>query len=327
MLAIALSLACAPQTAELIHDPSHLVLREDGSLTLASSGTDAVGVLTWVVDPQTGAFARDEDVFADEIPGWAAEVQEWNPTGEFDAPSMPEEGVLYYTVFDEGEDGIQDVIGRATRQDGVWVDEGVVTRSQGEGDHPRAMDPSVFVDLNAQPWMVFGSHAGGVYVTPLDEGTGRLATRPDEPWCDGADDPRFTHLASSGDGGEENTIEAPYVFAHDGWYYLFVNWGACCRGVESTYTLRMGRSEHPQGPFLDADGVDLAQGGGSLFLGSEGHHIGPGHAGVVALDDEDGESFLLSYHYYDAEDDGVAKLGLRSLSWVGGWPVAGPVIE
>ena len=50
-------------------------------------------------------------------------------------------------------------------------------------------------------------------------------------------------------------------------------------------------------------------------------------AGIVALDDEDGESFLLSYHYYDADDDGVAKLGLRTLRWEDGWPVAGAVIE
>ncbi len=85
------------------------------------------------------------------------------------------------------------------------------------------MDPSVFVDLDAQPWMVFGSHAGGVFVTALDPDTGRLAARPDDPWCDSGDDERFTHVASSGEVAEENTIEAPYIFAHDDWYYLLVN--------------------------------------------------------------------------------------------------------
>lgn len=327
MLTIALTLGCASSPMELIHDPSQLVLREDGALTLASSGTEGVGVLTWVVDPQTGDFTRDENLFAHEAPDWAAEVQEWNPTGEFDAPAMPEEGVLYYTVFDEGEDGIQDVIGRAHWDGEAWVDDGVVARSRGEGDHPRAMDPSVFVDLDAQSWMVFGSHAGGVFVTALDSVTGKLAAQPDEPWCDDKDDPRFTHVASSGEEAEENTIEAPYVFAHDGWYYLFVNWGACCRGVDSTYEIRMGRSEHPEGPYRDVDGVALVDGGGSVFLGAEGDHIGPGHAGIIALDEDGSERFLLSYHYYDGSDDGVAKLGLRSLSWADGWPLAGAVIE
>lgn len=322
----ALILGCTSPPMELIHDPSQLVLREDGALTLASSGTDGVGLQLWLVDPETGEFAWSADLFVDEKPDWASEVQVWNPTGEFDAPAMPEEGVLYYTVFDEGEDGVEDVIGRVHWDGDAWVDDGVIVRSQGEGDHPRAMDPSVFVDLEAQPWMVFGSHAGGVFVAALDADTGRLATRPDEPWCDDEDDARFTHVASSGEGAEENTIEAPYIFPHDGWYYLFVNWGACCRGVDSTYEIRMGRSESPDGPFRDVDGVDLADGGGTMFLGSQGNQIGPGHAGVVALEDAGSESFLLSYHYYDADDNGIAKLGLRDVTWASGWPVAGAVI-
>ena len=270
MLAIFLSLGCVSSPTELIHDPSQLVLREDGTLALASSGTDGVGILIWEVDPHSGELTRDEDVFGEEPLDWAAEVQEWNPTGEFDAPSMPEEGVLYYTVFDEGEDGVQDVIGRATWDGDAWAD---------------------------------------------------------DPWCDSGDDERFTHVASSGEVAEENTIEAPYIFAHDDWYYLLVNWGACCRGVDSTYEIRMGRSEHPEGPFHDVDGMDLADGGGSAFLASQGDHTGPGHAGIIALEDDGSESFLLSYHYYDASDDGTAKLGLRSLTWENGWPVAGAVLE
>ena len=67
MLTIVLTFGCAPQISELIHDPSQLVLRADGALTLASSGTEGAGMLTWVVDPQTGEFNRDEEVFGDEI--------------------------------------------------------------------------------------------------------------------------------------------------------------------------------------------------------------------------------------------------------------------
>lgn len=31
-------------------------------------------------------------------------------------------------------------------------------------------------------------------------------------------------------------------------YYLFVNWGRCCRGVDSTYEIRIGRSKAIAGP-------------------------------------------------------------------------------
>ena len=67
-----LILGCSPAPLELIHDPSPLVLREDVALTLASSGTDGVGLQIWLVDPETGDFTWDEDLFVDEIPDWAA---------------------------------------------------------------------------------------------------------------------------------------------------------------------------------------------------------------------------------------------------------------
>ena len=314
------------EPVEIVHDPSQLVMRNDGLLVFASSGTEGASLQTWVLDPDTGLIEAGDPVFADGVPAWTTDIQTWNPTGEFDAPAMPTEDVLYYTVFDESDAGIQDAIGRAHREDGVWIDDGIVVRSAGEGDHPRAMDPAVFTDNAGQPWLVFGSHAGGIFIAQLDAETGKLAERPDDPWCDDADDDRFTLLARSGDGNEENTIEAATVVSHDDWYYLLVNWGRCCAGVESTYEIRMGRSQSPTGPFLDAAGVPLAAGGGTLLLGSEGSQIGPGHAGVTEIDREDVAQSVLSYHFYDGETGGTARLGLRELTWQDGWPVVGDAL-
>ena len=51
---------------------------------------------------------------------------------------------------------------------------------------------------------------------------------------------------------------------HDGWYYLLDTHGSCCRGADSGYNIRVGRSKNVAGPFLDNDGMDMLQGGGKL---------------------------------------------------------------
>jgi arabinan endo-1,5-alpha-L-arabinosidase len=101
---------------------------------------------------------------------------------------------------------------------------------------------------------------------------------------------------------------------------LFVNWGLCCRGVQSTYEIRVGRAKSVAGPYLDKNGVNLLGGGGTLFLGREGPYIGPGQTGVLL----DGTNEWVSYHYYDGRRGGLASLGLRKLEWgADGWPIAG----
>jgi hypothetical protein len=121
-----------------------------------------------------------------------------------------------------------------------------------------------------------------------------------------------------------NALEASCLFRHGAYYYLFVNWGSCCAGVNSTYHIRMGRSPNITGPFLDREGADLADNGGTLFLESTGKFTGPGHPAVFS---ENGTDWF-SYHYYDANAwapwygaYGVACFDLQPLSWTAdGWP-------
>ena len=49
------------------------------------------------------------------------------------------------------------------------------------------------------------------------------------------------------------------MFKRDGYYYLFVNWGLCCQGVNSTYNVRVGRSTTPS-VFRDKSDVLMANG-------------------------------------------------------------------
>merc|ERR1712061_141269 len=69
-------------------------------------------------------------------------------------------------------------------------------------------------------------------------------------------------------GTEFTNIEAPYIYynAEQDYYYLFVNWGTCCSGIDSTYNIRIGRSRNVEGPYEDQDGNRMLDAGGSSFM-------------------------------------------------------------
>lgn len=67
-----------------------------------------------------------------------------------------------------------------------------------------------------------------------------------------------------------------------------MNYFWCCRGLESTYEIRVGRGASFAGPFADREGVDMARNGGTLVLRNRtrtARHlmVGPGHAGIVKV--------------------------------------------
>ena len=108
---------------------------------------------------------------------------------------------------------------------------------------------------------------------------------------------------------------------HDGWYYLLATHGSCCRGADSGYNIRVGRSRKVTGPFLDHMGLDMIQGGGKLFVGSGGRVIGPGHFGLLDLGD--GVQKFSCHYEADLDRGGASVLDIRPLLWKDGWPVAG----
>ena len=183
-----------------------------------------------------------------------------------------------------------------------WVDRGVVMQSSDEVNF-NAIDPAVTLDADGNLWMAFGSFWSGIKLIQLDRSTGKRIA-PDSP---------IHSLA------HYEAIEAPCIWRHGQYYYLFINWDQCCRGVESTYNIRVGRSNAVTGPYVDKAGIGLLQSGGSRFLETTGDFIGPGHAAVFS---EEGSDWL-GYHYYDGSRRGLASLAVTALQWDGdGWPVA-----
>jgi Glycosyl hydrolases family 43/Concanavalin A-like lectin/glucanases superfamily len=185
-----------------------------------------------------------------------------------------------------------------------WTDQGPVIQSI-TGNSYNCIDPSVTFDASSNLWMSFGSYWNGIYLVQLDAATGlRNATNS-----------TLTRLAFN--SAQYDPIEASYLYHHGSYYYLFVNWGACCAGMNSTYNIRVGRSTTVTGPYLDRNNVNMVSSGGTLFLKTTGKYIGPGQIGIL---DEDGTN-CFSYHYYDGNANGTPTLDIEPLYWTpDGWP-------
>src|SRR5437764_5716285 len=146
-----------------------------------------------------------------------------------------------------------------------WTDQGLVVRTQ-DGDGYNAIDPSLFHDTDGSLWLTFGSFWSGIKLIQLDPVTGKRIAPDFKP----------APIAYN------ESIEASYLCKHDNYYYLFVNWGSCCRGTNSSYNIRIGRSKTITGPYLDKAGLDMLKAGGSVFLATtNGPLFGPGHAGTL----------------------------------------------
>ncbi len=186
-----------------------------------------------------------------------------------------------------------------------WIDRGPVISSRPGRDNFNAIDPNVVFD-GQQPWLAFGSFWSGIKLTRLDPETGLRSNRD-----------RTIYSIASRNGG---AIEAPFVIKRGRFFYLFVSFDQCCRGVESTYKIKVGRSEKITGPYKDRSGRPMMKGGGTLVLAGYGRYRGPGHNAVLS---EKGRDWLV-HHFYDAQHDGAPTLQIRPLLWDSdGWPLVG----
>jgi len=285
-----------------IHDPSSLV-RCGNNYWVFGTGRGIISrystnLVDWVEGPP---------VFTNS-PMWA---QTWVPDhrGRFWAPDIVRLGeryLLYYSVSTWGSR--QSAIGLAmTRSldpgspDYGWEDCGPVVRTTPQ-DAFNAIDPAVLPDRDGRLWLAFGSYWSGIKLIELNPDTGLR---------------RFTNSPPLALAWHES-IEAACLLRQGQNYFLFVNWGKCCRGTNSTYEIRVGRSRAVTGPYLDRNGADLLKGGGSPFLSTFGECIGPGHA---AFFQRDGRTWL-SFHYYNPARNGRGTLGLLPVDWdADGWPV------
>lgn len=248
-------------------------------------------------------------------PEWIAETVPANRNMSYWAPDIIKVGeryLLYYSVSSMGK--MTSAIGLVSNPtldpddpEYRWTDQGIVVQThEGQsGDAYNAIDPALFQDRDGRLWMVFGSYWTGIKLIELDTRTGKRI----------APESKLFSLAYN------ESIEAAHLSRHDDYYYLFVNWGSCCRGPKSTYNIRVGRSKTVTGPYVDKEGKSLLHSGGSVFLPNvNGPLIGPGHAGTLIAD---GKTWFTSCFEGDLRMDGKATLAIMPLHWTAdGWPEA-----
>lgn len=214
---------------------------------------------------------------------------------------------MYYAVSSFGSNN--SAIGLATSSSaapGTWTDQGLVFATK-TGDTLNAIDPNLEVDRAGRWWLTFGSFWSGIGQIRLDPATGHriggdtsapvvIASRPDLP---------------------SHAVEAPVLVQRAGYYYLFSSFDLCCQGEASSYREMVGRSRSPKGPFVDATGRPLLDGGGTQVIGTHDTVIGPGGGSVIKVRN----GWEIVYHYYDGLDQGTPHLAVNRLVWDdSGWP-------
>ncbi len=274
---------------------------------------------------------RSKDLVNWEFMGWAfpeipEEAVEWvhrhtggKGAGNIWAPYMIPYGNkfrLYYSVSAFGRRTSYIGMAESSSPEGPWVLAGCVVKT--DNDSPmNAIDPSVAVDsLTGKWWMHYGSYFGGLYAVELNPATGLPLAEGDKG-----------HLIARRANYRKDNLEAPEIYYNSRLktYYLFTSYDP----LMTTYNVRVGRSDKPDGPFIDFFGKELKDTTNNFPILTAPYRFAnhPGWAGTAhcgVFDTEDGRVFMahqgrLSPHNH------LMDLHVREVFFTGdGWPVVSP---
>ncbi len=286
------------------HDP--VVIEADGIFYMFHTGNNigaktSTDLRSWKNAPTVFTNATRPAWLAQQVP--AVESNLWAP----DISRFGGQYHLYYSVSSFSSN--RSCIGHLTRPSlatGSWTDRGPVicSNTTSTKENWNAIDPNVVIDEAGTPWLSFGSFWSGIKLIQLDQAGARVGTS-------------LESLANR--PNDSGAVEAPFIVRRCDYYYLFVSWDSCCKGVSSTYNLRVGRSKSVKGPYVDRDGKSLLEGGGTLLVQGNSTFHGPGHNAVLF-------TATAAYNIFHAYDAPPATLRISELAFgADGWPVsAGP---
>lgn len=247
------------------------------------------------------------------LPAWMGNVTTslWAPAVKY----FNGQYYLYFVAPTTAQGG--SAIGVATSKNpaGPWTDSGKPVVAPEPNPYNNSflravIDPDEIQDDSGQRFIVFGSFNGGISIRKLS--------------ADGlTSDPSSEQQIAI-----DNRFEGANFWYHNGYYYLFLSTTNCCNGPLTGYSVLVGRSQLPTGPFIDKNGVPLntfAAGGTFSIAGNGNEWVGPG--GNVVFEDETGRDYML-YHAVNAGSpyfSGYPGFTRRpalidAIDWVNDWP-------
>lgn len=300
----------------MVHDP--VMAYEDGTYYLFATGHGIQQMTsrdckTWTVSPQPVMTVIPQWT-RDSVPGftnhvWAPDIIRWH-----------DRWWLAYSCSTFGKNGSAiGLLSSSSLKSPIWNDEGCIVTSREQRDNWNAIDPNFIIDEDDQPWLVWGSFWDGIQIARLDttmhlakgEIPRTIARRYSPKDLNRMPNPTSQYAGT-------NAIEAPFIMKHGGYYYLFVSWDYCCMGSKSTYRVVVGRSKTVDGPYVDRDGEDMREGGGTpVIAGDKKEFEALGHCAAYHYDDKD----IFICHGYSIAHNGASILVQRLIRWTAdGWP-------
>lgn len=213
------------------------------------------------------------------------------------------------------------VIGMATASNpsGPWTEKGLVVTSQNTGAiQTNAIDPSVLITSSGEHWMYYGSAWNGIHILKLNPVTGLAAANSD----------KGKRIAQRGFTGNiiNGNIEGPEIIYNSEFnkYFLFIayDW------LETKYNVRVGRSDSPEGPFVDFNGKDLNEEEDNIPMilapykfFNHGGWQGTSHPTVFQHEGQ----YYLGHQGRPGVDKYYMVLHIRKIFWTeNGWPIVSP---
>ena len=305
-----------------VHDPA--IIRQGQTFYIFSTGQSRRdgGVIPIRCSQDLYDWSLCGYVF-DRLPQWATDEipaarSAWAP----DISYFNNRYHLYYSVSTFGRN--DSAIGLATNAtldanspDYRWQDQGLAVRSRPGRDDWNAIDGNIVIEDADNVWLCWGSFWSGIKMRRIDPQTGKLS-QADTTLHRLAARPRKNPLRPQ---PGDNAVEAPFIIRHGDHWYLFVSFDLCCRGVNSTYNIVVGRSDRVTGPYTDKAGTPMLDGGGTMVLeATTANWRGPGHPALL----REGSGDYLVFHAYHGVT-GRSELKIASVEWRNGWPHVAPL--
>ncbi|MDR2146523.1 MAG: family 43 glycosylhydrolase [Tannerella sp.] len=212
--------------------------------------------------------------------------------------------VLYYSMSVWGGEWTCGVgVAVADRPEGPFTDLGMLFRSN-TINVQNSIDPN-YVEDSGKKYLFWGSFHGIYGIELTGDGLNLK------------------------EGSEKRQVagtayEGTYIHKRGKYYYLFASVGSCCKGLKSTYTTVVGRSENLWGPYVDKQGRPMMENHHEILIRKNDAFVGVGHNSEIVQDNA-GNDWIF-YHGFCVDAPRGRKLFLDKIVWMDDWPaIAGAV--